>query len=94
MLDRQTDHPQITPEMWDRLRDGARQYPALARAVQMIHECVTSRHRGDCMGAADSAAKELYVLADDCWLFDDADEAARLELAHQRACRAYNGRGA
>ena len=66
--------PPVTAEQIADLQAAAATYPALNDALHSLHVCLKAQWQGDCMGAADDAAKACYDFADEATLFQEAAE--------------------
>ena len=64
----------ITADQIAELQSAAHDFPALNEALQHLHECLKAPWEGDCMGAADEAAKACYYFAEQVTLFEGPKE--------------------
>ena len=64
----------IAPAQIAELQAAAATYPALNEVLQHLHECLKAQWSGDCMGAADEAAKACYDFAEQATLYEGLEE--------------------
>ena len=64
----------ITAAQISELQAAALDFPALNEVLQHLHECLKAQWAGDCMGAADEAAKACYDFAEQATLFEGLKE--------------------